>query len=72
MRLRIKTLAEIGEQHDRICAYLDAQGRTESSHKVTILYGCIAGRIFDMLGVKELDEECLEWITEEPLIVGNY
>ncbi len=29
MRLRIKTLTEIGEQHDRICEYLDEQGFLE-------------------------------------------
>ena len=72
MRLRIKTLTEIGEQHDRICEYLDGQGRSQSSHKVTDLYDYITCRILDMLGVTELDDESLESVIEEPLIVGTY
>lgn len=72
MSFRIKTLAEIGEQHDRICEYLDRQGRIESSSKVDELYLCMFGRILDMLGVTELDDESAEWICEEPLVVGSY
>lgn len=73
MRIRIKTLAEIGEQHDRICEYLDEQGRTESSRKVTELYECAAiGRILQMLGVTKLDDDSLEFVLVEPLMVGSY
>lgn len=70
MSIRIKTLAEIGDQHDRICGYLEKQGRMESSRRVSQLYGCILGRILDSLGVAEPDDDTLEWICEEPLIVG--
>ncbi|MDE7025560.1 MAG: hypothetical protein K2O88_06750 [Paramuribaculum sp.] len=72
MSFRIKTLAEIGEQHDRICDYLEDRGRIESSCKVTELYDCMTGRILDMLGVDVFDDEALDWVCEEPLIVGSY
>ena len=72
MRIRIKTLAEIGEQYDRICEYLDEQGRTESSRKVTELYECAIGRILQMLGVTKLDDDSLEFVLVEPLMVGSY
>lgn len=72
MRTRIKTLSEIGEQHDRICEYLDEQGRTESSHKVTELYDRITGRILEMLDITELDDDSLEFVAVEPLVVGSY
>lgn len=68
--MRIKTLAGLGEQHDRITAYLDAQGRIKTSCKIDRLYDCIIGRILDRLGVNEFDDDTLERICEEPLIVG--
>ncbi len=67
---RIKTLAQIGEQYDRITDYLDQQGRTEASSKVQQLYDCIMGRILDSLGVEEFDDDTIEDICMEPLIVG--
>lgn len=68
---RIKTLAEIGEQHDRIVNYLDAQGRIDTLCRINRLYGCIMGRILDRLGIDEFDDDALEWIFNEPLIVGT-
>lgn len=72
MNYRIKTLSEIDEQYDRICDYLDSQGRSESSRKVTKLYDCITGRILNMLDIEEFNDESMEWLLEEPLIVGTY
>lgn len=72
MNYRIKTLAEIDEQHDRICEYLNRQGRTESSRKVTKLYDDMTGRIIDMLGIEEFNDESMERLLEDPLIVGTY
>ncbi|MCM1067147.1 MAG: hypothetical protein NC418_06215 [Muribaculaceae bacterium] len=67
---RIKTLAEIGDQRDRLVDYLTAKGRYDSADKIDDLYYCIFGRVLNMLGVEKLDDETLEWVCEEPLIVG--
>ena len=67
---RIKTLAQIGDQCDRIIDYLDRQGRTETSCKVQHLYDCIMGRILDSLRVDEFDDDAIEEICMEPLIAG--
>lgn len=67
---RIKTLAQIGEQCDRILDYLDGQGRVDTSVKVHQLYDSMLGRVLDTLGVDMLDDDALEMACEEPLIVG--
>lgn len=70
MIFRIKTLAEIGEQRDRIVDYLAAQRRHDSAGIIDDLYYCIFGRVLNTLGVETLDDDTLEWVCEEPLIVG--
>lgn len=69
---RIKTLAQIGEQYDKIIDYLDQQGRSDSSHKVQLLYDDIIERIFEILDVTDIDSEIFDSLLEEPLIVGEY
>lgn len=67
---RIKTLAEIGEQRDRIADYLSKQGRIDEELKIYEIYNTIFGRVLDTLGVDTLDDDTLEWVCAEPLIVG--
>lgn len=67
---RIKTLAQISEQYDLITERLEAQGRHKASRKVAEIYDCIFERILSTLGVEDIDDQALEWICEEPLIVG--
>lgn len=69
MIFRIKTLAEIGEQRDRIADYLCEHGRIDEELKIYEIYNGIFGRILNTLGVETLDDDTLEWVCEEPLIV---
>ena len=69
---RIKTLAQIGEQYDKIIDYLDQQGRSDSSRKVQLLYDDIIERILEILDVTDIDDEILDSLLEEPLVVGEY
>lgn len=69
-RTRIKTLAQIGDQLDRILDYLYARGRRQSAAKVQQIYDRILERVFESAKVDRIDDDTLGMICREPLIVG--
>lgn len=70
--MRIKTLAEISAQYDRISDCLTARKRYASACNLDRLYNCIFSRVADLLGIVEIDDESIELMMNEPLIVGEY
>lgn len=72
MTTRIKTLAGISEQYDRISDYLTAQSRYESACKVDELFNGIFDRIITAIGITEIDDESLEMAYNEPMLVSEY
>lgn len=69
---KIKTLAEIGEQYDRITDYLTDQGRFASACKVDEIFNGILDRILIVSGVTEIDDESIEMASEEPVFASEY
>ncbi len=70
--MRIKTLAGISEQYDRISDYLTSQNRFSTACKVDRIYDGIFARVCDLIGVKTIDDESTELLMNEPLVVGTY
>lgn len=69
---RIKTLAEISEQYDRISDYLTSHNRFSTACKVDRIYDGIFCRVCDLIGVDAIDDESADLLMSEPLIVGAY
>lgn len=69
---RIKTLAQISEQHDRISDYLTAQSRYKSVCKVDRIFNAIFDRILGLIGINEIDDEAIEIAFNEPMSVCEY
>ena len=69
---RIKTLAQISEQHDRISDYLTAQKRYKSVCKIDRIFNGILDRIMTAIGITEIDDEAIEIAFNEPMLVSDY
>lgn len=72
MTTRIKTLAQISEQHDFILDYLTAQNRYKSACKVDCIFNGIFDRILRLIGIEEIDDDAIELAYNEPLLVSEY
>lgn len=69
---RIKTLAELSEQYDRILDRLTERNRYSSACRVDRIYDGIFARVCDLIGIDTIDDESAELLMNEPLIVGTY
>lgn len=69
---RIKTLAQISEQHDRISDYLTARGRYGAACKADYIFNDIFDRIMTAIGITEIDDEAIELAYNEPMLVSDY
>lgn len=69
---RIKTLAELSEQYDRISDYLTQRGRYGAACKVDAIYKRMFNRIFELIGITEFDDDAIELAYNEPLLVSEY
>lgn len=69
---RIKTLAQISEQHDRISDYLTARGRYKSACKVDEIFNATFDRILTAIGITEIDDDAIELAYNEPMLVSEY
>lgn len=72
MTTRIKTLAQISEQHDRISDYLTARNRYNAACKVDSIFNGIFDRILTAIGITEIDDEAIETAFNEPMLVSEY
>ncbi len=70
--MRIKTLAGISEQYDRISGYLTQRGRYGAARKVDAIYERMFNRIFELIGITEFDDDAIELAYNEPLLVSEY
>lgn len=70
--IRIKTLAEISEQYDRILDRLAEQNRFSTACKVNRIYDGIFARVCDLIGIDCIDDESSDLLMNEPLVVGTY
>ena len=70
--MRIKTLAGISEQYDRISNYLTRLGRYGAARKVDAIYERMFNRIFELIGITEFDDDAIELAYNEPLLVSEY
>ncbi len=70
--MRIKTLAGISEQYDRISDYLKQRGRYGAASKVDAIYERMFNRIFELIGITEFDDEAVEMAFNEPVCVSEY
>lgn len=72
MTIRIKTLAQISEQHDRISGYLTSRNRYNAACKVDSIFNGIFDRIVIAIGITEIDDEAIELAYNEPMLVSDY
>lgn len=70
--MRIKTLAGISEQYDRISDYLAQRGRYGAARKVDAIYERMFNRIFELISITEFDDDAIELAYNEPLLVSEY
>lgn len=71
-KTRIKTLAEIDEQRNRVTEYLTAQARYSTACKVEEIFNGIFDRILAVIGIAEIDDESIDMAMEEPVLVSEY
>lgn len=69
---RIKTLAQISEQHDRISDYMTARDRYSAACKADCIFNGIFDRILELIGINEIDDEAIEIAFNEPMPVCEY
>ena len=60
---RIKTLAELSEQYDRISDYLTQRGRYGAACKVDAIYKRMFNRIFELIGITESMMRRSRWFS---------
>lgn len=72
MTTRIKTLAGISEQYDRISDYLTQRGRYGAACKVDVIYERMLNRIFELIGITEFDDDAIEFAYNEPILISDY
>lgn len=70
--MRIKTLAGISEQYDRISDYLAQRGRYGAARKVDAIYERMFNRIFELISITEFDDDAIELVYNEPVLVSEY
>lgn len=72
MSARVKTLAQIFEQYDKVSEYLTAQNRYAAACKVDEIYNGMFERILRLIGIVGIDDEAAELAFNEPVLTSEY